>query len=447
MKEAKAAQPIESKEQTQQVSGARRGYILGLLTFIWALSFLDRNVLSMVLDPIKKEFALSDTMLGAMVGLGFALVYLILSIPVARIADRRARTPVIAIGLIVWSVMTTLGGVARSALQVLIFRMGVGVGESASTAPALSLIGDYFPKDKRPLATSIYNMAPNLGLYFGFLIGGIVTQHYGWRAAFFFAGIPGLITAALLYFTVKEPARGLSDGSHVDTKFYTLGTTINYFLRDKTLLLVLAGACLTAFTNFAGLTWSPSFFRRVHHLTGTQLGLLVGTVIGGSGIIGGIIAGIATTALSKGRDRWKILIPGFMLIAAAPVLVFQLLPNSLVVSLIFLFIAQLLTGPANGLQFAIVQSVVKVRMRAFASSLHFICANLFGMALAPLFIGMLNDALSPRFGTFAVRYSLLTMIPSSILAGLFLIWGARYITGDIKVALEEGAETKSARSA
>ena len=151
----KANGSIEQKEEMQQVSAARRGYVLGLLTFIWALSFLDRNVLSMVLDPIKKEFALTDTMLGAMIGLGFALVYLILSIPVARLADRKARTPIIGVGLVVWSVMTTLGGVARSALQVLIFRMGVGVGESASTAPALSLIADYFPKDRRPLATSI----------------------------------------------------------------------------------------------------------------------------------------------------------------------------------------------------------------------------------------------------------------------------------------------------
>jgi len=443
----KANGSTKQKEEMQQVSAARRGYVLGLLTFIWALSFLDRNVLSMVLDPIKKEFALTDTMLGAMIGLGFALVYLILSIPVARLADRKARTPIIGIGLVIWSVMTTLGGVARSAVQVLIFRMGVGVGESASTAPALSLIADYFPKDRRPLATSIYNMAPNLGLYFGFLIGGIVTQHYGWRAAFFFAGIPGLITAILLYTTVKEPPRGLSDGVKVDTKFYTLGNTIGYFLRDKTLLLVLAGACLTAFTNFAGLTWNPSFFRRVHHLNGYQLGLIVGTVIGGSGIIGGIIAGVVTSALSKGRDRWKILIPGFMLIVAGPVMVFQLLPNSLVVCLIFLFIAQCLTGPANGLQFAVVQSVVKVRMRAFASSLHFICANLFGMAIAPLVVGIVNDALTPRFGAFAVRYSLLMMIPSSILAGLFLIWGARHITGDVRTALEEGTQTGQARTA
>ncbi|HUJ68444.1 MAG TPA: MFS transporter [Syntrophorhabdales bacterium] len=443
----KANGSIEQKEEMQQVSTAKRGYVLGLLTFIWALSFLDRNVLSMVLDPIKKEFALSDTMLGAMIGLGFALIYLILSIPVARLADRKARTPIIGIGLVIWSVMTTLGGVARSALQMLIFRMGVGVGESASTAPALSLIADYFPKDRRPLATSIYNMAPNLGLYFGFLIGGIITQYYGWRAAFFFAGIPGLITAILLYFTVKEPPRGLSDGVRVDTKFYTLGNTISYFLKDKTLLLVLAGACLTAFTNFAGLTWNPSFFRRVHHLSGSQLGLIVGTVIGGSGIIGGLIAGAVTSALSKGRDRWKVLIPGLMLIAAGPVLIFQLLPNSLAICLIFLFIAQCLTGTTVGLQLAVVQTVVKVRMRAFASSLHFICSNLFGMAIAPLVVGIVNDALTPRFGTYAIRYSLLMEIPSSILAGLFLIWGSRYMIRDVKAALEEGTQAGQAGSA
>jgi MFS family permease len=324
--------------------------------------------------------------------------------------------------------------------------MGVGVGEASSTSPSISLIGDYFPKDKRPIAMSIFNMAPTVGLYMGFMIGGLAAHYYGWRVAFFFAGIPGIIAAILLRFTVKEPIRGLSDGPRVDVKFYSMGETLRYFGTNKTFLLVMGGAIMAAYTNFSLITWNPSFFRRVHHLNMAQIGLYVGTVTALAGIIGAIVCGTVTTALGKRDDRWKTATPGIACVIAGPLLLLECLPDSVPLALLGVASGFFLCGASVGLQLAIVQTVVKVRMRAFAASLHFMASNLFGMALAPLIIGILNDAFSPRYGVQAVRYSMLTVVPASILAGLCLIYGARFIRGDIKTALEEGTEGKPTSS-
>ena len=185
------------------------------------------------------------------------------------------------------------------------------------------------------------------------------------------------------------------------------------------------------------------FLLRVHHLNMAQIGLIVGSVMGASGIVGGLIGGIVTNKVGKGRDAWKTLVPGIMLILAAPALLLQYLPGSVAISLTFLFIVQILLPPANGLELALVQTVVKVRLRAFAASLFFVFANLFGMALAPLVVGMMNDSLTGRFGTMAVRYSMLVAVPVSVLGGLFLIWAAKYINGDIALALERDAKAAS----
>ncbi len=230
MKQAATIQPTD--EKGKPVSLAKSYYVLALLTLVWALQFTNLHIFNTVLVPIKEEFALSDTMMGLLAGFGFVLIGTLLSMPVARLADRKGRISIITIGMALWSLMAVLAGIVQNAIQLLLTRIGVGIGGSAAVAPGNSLISDYFPKDKLPLAMGIYSMAPCIGAYAAFLIGGIAGTYLGWRSAFFIAGFPGLLVAGLLYFTVKEPHRGLQEGTHADTKAYGLSETLRYFVKN-----------------------------------------------------------------------------------------------------------------------------------------------------------------------------------------------------------------------
>jgi MFS family permease len=433
---------LQKQKEDRQVSSAKRVYILALLTAIWAMSMLDRVLLGVVLDRVKKEFLLSDTMLGLMAGLGFAVIYVILTIPVGRYADRKPRKPIIVIGLTLWSLMTSLGAFAQSGFQLLVFRLGLGVGESSCVAPSMSLVSDYYPKDRRPLAMSIYGMAPFIGPSLAFMIGGPITHYYGWRTAFFICGIPGLILAALMCFTVKEPRRGEAEVSHVEAKSYRLGETLRYLFANKSYLLVLIGFMFISYVSFGLNIWLAPFLGRVHHQNMAQIGLMAGSITLSGAIVGCLLGGWISTAAGRRDDRWKIVPSGIANLIGAGVLALFLLQDSLpamwfALGLSLLFVA-FPCGPAT----AVIQTVVKVRMRAFAAALNFGVGNMFGLIVAPLVIGMFNDRFKPTFGPTAIRYAMLTLPIMFALSGLCYILAGRYVRQDIKEADREDLETK-----
>src|SRR6202000_2398776 len=196
-------------------STTRRYYVLGLLTIIYALNFLDRTIFNVLIEPIKKEFALSDTTMGLLAGFGFVLFYSLLGIPIARLADRLNRRNIVAIAFAFWSAMTFLCGMASSVTSLALARIGVGIGESAGTPASQSLVADLFSKNERPRALGIYAIGTYLGVFMGYFIGGWVNQHYGWRMAFFAAGLPGIALAAVLWLAVSERRGGALGGSFV----------------------------------------------------------------------------------------------------------------------------------------------------------------------------------------------------------------------------------------
>ena len=431
--EAKGLTDSGDANVRREISPVRRGWVLALLTAIWTLSYTDRSVFGVVIQPIKKEFVLSDTMMGLMTGFGFTLIYLILSLPVSRYADRKSRVPLLTVGLVVWSAMTALGGVARSAWQVLVYRMGVGVGESTSLSPAMSLIGDYFPKEKRAMATSIFGIAPNLGLALGIMVGGFMAHYYGWRSAFYVAGIPGLIVAAIFYLTVKEPTRGLADGRLADTTDYNLGDTSRYLAKNKTFLILMWGQAMFSLSGISFGIWNVPFLIRVHHLNMIQIGGWLGAV-SLLGVPGALLGGVVTTFVSKQNDKWKIIVPGLALLLMAPALFAYLFTSSMPLLWTSLLVLIILMGMPTPLLAALIPTVAKVRMRALGTALYFMAGNLFGWGLGPLFIGMMNDAFGPTFGQLAIRYSMLITVAAALVGGLGTMWGARYVEGDIKTA-------------
>ena len=406
----------------------RRYYVLAILTVIYALNFLDRTIFNVLIEPIKKEFALSDTTMGLLAGFGFVLFYSLLGIPIARVADRVSRRNIVALAVAFWSAMTFLCGLASSVTTLALARIGVGIGESAGTPASQSLLADLFDKNERPRALGIYAIGTYLGVFLGYFIGGWVNQHYGWRTAFFSAGLPGVALAALLWLTIAEPKRGAMAETFAPEP---IGPTLRFLATQPSFVIVLIGFCLTSYTNYATAAWIPPFLARVHHLTSAEIGTYAGTFKGLCGIAGTLVGGLVVGQISQRDDRWKLWAPAIMSGLAGPVFALCMLTSSFVTMIAALAATSFLVGFHLGPIFAIAQTVARPSMRALASALVLLTATCFGQGVGPLAVGMVNDALKGAFGTDAVRYSLLSAAATTTLGALLFALAARFIRADI----------------
>ena len=435
MKQTETVQ--QEPEKARPFSLIKAYYVLILLTLVWALQFANIQIVNIVLEQIKSDFNVSDTAMGLIAGIVVSLLGSLLSMPIARLADRKGRLAIVSIGVAFWSIMTTLGGLAQNVLQLVLSRIGFGIGGSVSPAPANSLISDYFPKNKLTMAMGIMSIAPCVGGLMAAWIGGIVgSTHWGWRGAFIAVAIPGFVVAALLYFTVKEPVRGIQDGKHADTRNYGIGETLRFFFENKTYFLVLIGFTFSGIADLALATWFVPFMQRVHKTSLLEASTFGGTLNSIAGIIGVLLGGAVITYLGKKDDRWRIVGPGLTSFFGGPVLVvFLFAPIPWAYAGLF-FAMILLTfrmGPILGL----VQSVVKVRMRAFAAATLFMIGTIVGSGAGPLVIGALNDILEPGYGDLSIRYSLLCVSGASMIGALFYIWAGWYVKADLKRSMEE----------
>jgi len=432
MKQATAVQ--QKPEPAAPVALAKAYYVLTLLTLVWAFQFANIQIVNIVLERIKTEFQATDTMMGLVAGLAVVLFGSFLSMPVARMADRKGRVPIIAAGVAFWSLMTTLGGYAQSIMHLILARIGYSLGGAVSPAPGNSLVADYFPKNKLPMAMAIMSTAPCIGGLAAAWIGGLAGTTWGWRGAFAAVGIPGFAIAALLYFTVKEPQRGIQDGKNADTRNYSVGETLRFFVENKTYFFMVIGFAFTGFADLALSTWFVVYMERVHRISMLEASTFGGTLNSVAGIIGVLLGGAVIGALGKKDDRWKIVAPGISSLAAGPFLIaflFAPMPWTYV----FLFFSMLFMVARMGPVLGLVQSVVKVRMRAFAAATLFMIGTLFGSGAGPLIIGAINDSLNPTHGAAAIRYSLLCVPAMSILGALFFIWAGRHVREDIRRGL------------
>ena len=409
----------------------RRYYVLALLTAVYALNFLDRTIFNVLIEPIKKEFTLSDTTMGLLAGFGFVLFYSLLGIPIARFADRLSRRNIVALAFAFWSAMTFLCGMASSVASLAIARIGVGIGESAGTPASQSMIADLFDKNERPRALGIYAIGTYLGVFLGYFIGGYVNQHYGWRMAFFSAGLPGIALAAILWLTIAEPKRG------ANAEVFTpepIGPTLGFLASQKSFIIVLIGFCLTTYTNYATAAWIPPFMARVHHLSSAEIGTYAGTFKGLFGMAGTLAGGLMVAQLSRRDDRWKLWAPAITSGLAGPVFALCMLTPDFATMVAALAATSFLVGFHLGPIFAIAQTVARPSMRALASAIILLTATCFGQGVGPLAVGMINDALKDQYGIEAVRYSLLSAAVSTTLGALLFVWAAASIRADIRRA-------------
>jgi len=382
-------------------------YALGFLTLISAFNYLDRAVLGLALPLIKREMRVSDTALGLASGLAFAVFYSLLGVPIAWLADRWSRRNVIAIGFAFWSLMTALTRFAADIWQLAAARFLMGAGEACGIAPSNSMISDLVREPRRPLALAVFGLASSLAAIVFYPLIGWIGQRYGWRGMFTASGVPGLVLAAVFFFTVKEPARDTTAGRRRLAPSVSLPGSVGFLLGSRTYLLILIGSMFMGASVYAGSTWNAMYLTRVHHLPIARVAASIGPLQGICGGAGILLGGFLSAALARRDERWLLGIPAAACLLAAPAEVLFLLGGGRAAWMTGFGLLSFFALAHQAPIFAAAMSTARVGMRAIAISMLVLASGLLGQILGPLLVGVLNDHLYASLGDSAVRYSLL----------------------------------------
>lgn len=418
-------------------SNTYRNYVLALLVTVGIFSWVDRNIFSILLEAIKQEFHFSDTQLGLLGGVAFGLFYASVGLPIAWLADRYNRRNIIAISLGLWSAMTAMCGLTTGFWTLFMSRMGVGIGEAGGSPPSQSLISDYFPPERRGFALGVMFTYIPLGFLVGFLVGGWINEFFGWRTAFLVVGLPGVILALLLRFTLREPPRGHSENLQHSEPPPSIPSSIRYFLARPSLRhLPLAGAIHGVGAWGAGV-WMPAYFIRVHGMTSGEIGTWMALIFGIAGSIGAFYGGyIADFIVKKTGDvRWSAWFSSIVILLTIPFsIMVYLWPTPIPALLFFIFpilVGHMFLGPVTGM----IQNLAGVRRRAMAAAFYLFLANLIAMGGGPLIIGIISDLFHARFGDGSLRYSLLVLtVVTSLWAALHFFLAAKTLKEDLEAA-------------
>ncbi len=371
-------------------------YVLGVLFVVIMLNFIDRQVISILAEPIKQEMGLSDKQLGLMTGLSFALFYTTLAIPVAVLADRWNRSRIIAIAIGIWSVMTMLCGVAQNFLQLFLARVGVGVGESACSPASHSLITDYFPPERRASAMGIYGSAVPIGAFIAYAGGGWVLESMGWRAAFFVAGLPGVLVGLIVWWTVREPrgAVPLRAALVRQPDQLTLKEAIDELWTQTTYWHLVAAGVLIQFVAYGIAAFYGSLFVRVFGIGYGELGWKLGVMVAIAGVSGAWLGGKVGDRLDGdgGARSLLIVVATFLLAIPCTFLAVNVANVNLAMALLGVttFASTFYYGP----NFSLLQKLASDRTRAMAVALYLLCSGLIGLGFGPVFVGVVSDIIS-----------------------------------------------------
>jgi len=397
-------------QNAQQIAKSVRNYALGILTVVYMFNFIDRQIMAILLPAIKAEFVIDDWVLGFLAGPAFALFYATLGVPIATLADRFNRRNLIAAAIAIWSAMTALSGLAGSVVTLTLARIGVGVGEAGCSPPAHSMIADYFPPAQRSTAMGIYTVGITLGIMMAYLLGGWVAENIGWREAFMIVGLPGLLLAVLVRFTVKEPPRGMSDNRTDKGDRPSMLDVARFLLTRRSFIHIAAGSGFAALAGYTSIIFFPSFLVRSHGLPVGDIGLYLGLIygIGGSvGFAGGGYIADKVGRKSKKRSLYAVCIAGmFAWLITFPVM----LMDNIKWALILYIVPAIFSNFYLATSFAQVQGMVELRMRAVASAFILLIINIVGLAMGPQITGILSDLLSASFGDDSLRYAILIVV-------------------------------------
>ena len=398
-------QPAASAPKPQPL-----GLVLAVLLVVYVFNFLDRQIVNILAEPIRRDLSLSDTQIGLMTGIAFAAFYTFLGIPIARFADKPStnRVGLIAGALVIWSGMTALCGQAQSFLQLLLARIGVGVGEAGCSPAAHSLIADLAPPDKRASAMAIYALGIPVGTLLGMLIGGLLADAYGWRMAFVVVGLPGILLAGAVVLLLGDPRRAAALGAATAAPPRTFSNreALAEILGSRAYVLLVAAGSAAAFLSYGKATWTTIFFQRTHGLTAGETGFWFGIWGGIAAIAGTYAGGWLADRYGKVNRQHVLTAPAIGFAAAVPLAIASYFMTDWRWALALLMVPTLLNSLYYGPCFASAQGLVKPEARAMASAILLFSQNLIGLGLGPLFFGMLSDWIKPVAGDESVRWVL-----------------------------------------
>jgi MFS family permease len=415
-------------------SKAYSWYALGLLFVVYIFNFIDRQILGILAQPIKEELGLSDTQMGFMGGIAFAIFYTMLGVPIARLADKGVRRNILATCLTVWSLMTALCGFAQSFVQLLLCRIGVAAGEAGGSPPAHSMISDIFTRDSRATALGIYALGIPVGTMLGNLLGGWINDAFDWRTAFILVGLPGVLLALVVRFTLREPPRGMSEGTAAARPDAgEAPPVLDVFAalwNRRSFRWMSIGAALHAFVGYGVGYWIPAFFIRSHDFTTTEIGTAL-FWLGIPGMLGTFLGGWLGDRLGRRDVRWYVWLPGLATLVSVP-FAFWVYTNpdpwlALRVYAIPVFLGSFYLGPT----FSLTQGLVGLRMRALAASILLFILNIIGLGLGPQFVGIASDLLAPSQGIESLRTALVIVLVFNVASTGFYLLASRTLGDDL----------------
>jgi MFS family permease len=424
------ATPAARGAASSGVSAGTRYYVLAILILVTTVGALDRQILSILVEPIRADLGMTDSAIGAL-GLVFALVYTATCFPVARLADTWSRVNVIAIGVTAWSLMTGACGLVASGAQLFAARIGVAIGEAGGAPPSHALIADMFPRHQRATAMSILMTCAPIGLAGGLFLGGWAAEEYSWRYAFFIAGALGVLLGPLVFFTFPRPRNDPSQPKASPPPFMA---TIKRLVAIKSLMFMLIGVGLMTLLAMSMNFWAPAFLARSHGMTTAEVGAQLGAALGVGALLGHLLGGPVFDFMGQRDLRWHMWLAAAIGPVSALLAILALTLPSIGSAVTILSIQAFVSGLFTGPMIAIIMNLAPVFARAMASALLTLMVNVLGMGAGPQIVGALSDWLRPHFGEESLRYALICATAIVIPATIFQIMASMHYRRDLAEA-------------
>jgi predicted MFS family arabinose efflux permease len=406
--------------------------VLVTLMLVYATSQIDRQLLGILLEPIRHEFRINDTQLGLLSGLAFGAFYATLGIPFALLADRMNRRNLVSVALALWSIATGLCGLAANFGQLIVCRAAVGVGESGSLPTSHSMIADLYGREDRATAMGILSIGANLGVMTAFAAGGLIGAAWGWRAAFLIFSAVGIPLALFVRFAVAEPVRAHANVTST-APMASVALAVRHIAATPSLRRLLIAWPVSSLVSYAFLAWFPAYLIRMFGGTTGTVGLTLSIVIGAGGCLGTLFGGIVADRLGRYDTRWHVRISAIALVIAVPFFCASLLANNYWVA-IALFIAPAFLGIVySGPNFALVQGLFPPQMRALGAAIYLFVVNLTGLSLGPFLVGWLSDAFKHEMGNQSLRWALMAMSVFWLIGAVLFARTGQTLANDLAV--------------
>lgn len=420
----------DTSKTGEEKATAYAWYVLAILFLINIFNYIDRQILSILMESIKVDLSLSDTELGFLTGITFALFYAGFGVPLARLADQWSRRNVIVGSLAIWSVMTAVCGLARTFPQMLAARTAVAIGEAGCTPPAHAMLTDLFPDNWRVRAIAIYSLGLPIGILVGLAAGGWINEHLSWRHAFMIVGLPGVVLALITWLTVREPKRRTTMVPSAPPS-PAIFSVFREFWAVKSYRHILIASSLNALGGYGILQWMPTFFIRSHGLGTAELGLYLGLVTGIAGGIGVLGGGWLAEFLGAKDRKWYVLMPAAAMLLATPFYLGVFFAPDASTAFLFFIVPSVLNYAYLSPVFASVQMLSRPASRALGAAILLFAMNLIGLGLGPQLVGVISDLLTPSFGTESLRWALCVVVLAKAWSCLHYWIAGQAISADI----------------